>query len=120
MGKYRNRSSVGDMIEQLEWKSLERRRKEARLSMMYKIVNNQVAINPATYFRKPTRKTRHTPPHGFLLPSTSKDYRKWSFFCNTVQDWNSLPPDIAGAESLESFKAQVADQFLIGFYFDEL
>jgi hypothetical protein len=33
------------------------------------------------------------------------------FFVNTVKDWNNLPPDIAAAKSLESFKAQVAKLF---------
>jgi hypothetical protein len=38
-------------------------------------------------------------------------WRKWSFFVNTFKDWNDLPPDIAAAKSLESFKAQVAKLF---------
>jgi hypothetical protein len=32
------------MLEHLEWKSLEQRRKDARLTMMYKITNEKVAI----------------------------------------------------------------------------
>jgi hypothetical protein len=40
-----------------------------------------------------------------------QDFRKWSFFINTFKDWNNLPPDIAAAKSLESFKAQVAKLF---------
>ena len=108
MGKYRNRSSVGEMIQHLEWKSLQQRRKEARLSMMYKIVNNKVAIDPDKYFTKPTRRSRHMNQHAYVVPSATKDSRKWSYFCNTIRDWNSLPPDIAEAKSLEIFKSQVA------------
>jgi hypothetical protein len=37
--------------------------------------------------------------------------RNLSFFVNTVKDWYNLPPDIAAAKSLESFKAQVAKLF---------
>ena len=107
MGKYRNRSSVGDMLQQLEWKSLRTRRKEARLCMMYKIVNNKVAIDPANYFTQPIRRSRHMYQHAFAVPSATKDSRKWSFFCNTIRDWNSLPPDIAAAKSHEIFKSQV-------------
>ena len=44
--RYHNISSVTDLLEDLKWKSLETRRKESRLTMMYKIVNKQVAINP--------------------------------------------------------------------------
>jgi hypothetical protein len=32
-------------------------------------------------------------------------------FVNTVKDWSNLPPDIAAAKSIESFKAQVAKLF---------
>ena len=34
---HNNRSSVNQMLEHLEWKSMEQRRKDARLTMMYKI-----------------------------------------------------------------------------------
>jgi hypothetical protein len=44
-GRHRNKSSVNTMLEDLKWKSLQTRRKEARLIMMYKIINNMVAIN---------------------------------------------------------------------------
>jgi hypothetical protein len=39
-----NRSSVNQMLEHLEWKSLEQRRKFARLTMMYKITKEKVVI----------------------------------------------------------------------------
>ncbi|KAK3094409.1 hypothetical protein FSP39_001345 [Pinctada imbricata] len=106
MGKYRNRSSVGEMIQHLGWKSLKSRRKEARLSMMYKIVNNKVAIDPDEYFVKPSRRSRHMHHHAFAVPSATKDSREWSYFLNTIRDWNSLPPDIAASKSLEIFKSQ--------------
>jgi hypothetical protein len=99
------------MLEDLKWKSLQTRRKEARLIMMYKIINNMVAINSENHFTKPTRKSRHVQNHSYAIPSATKDFRKWSFFVNTVKDWNNIPPDIAAAKSLELFKAQVAKLF---------
>jgi hypothetical protein len=36
--KYRNTSSVGNMLQHLEWRSLQDRRKDSRLNMFYKIV----------------------------------------------------------------------------------
>ena len=44
----------------------------------------------------------------FAIQSATKDSRKFSHFCNTLQDWNRLPPNIAEAKSLEIFKSQVA------------
>jgi hypothetical protein len=111
IGRHRNRSSINTMLEDLKWKSLQTRRKEARLIMMYKIINNMVAINSENHLTKPMRKSRHVQNHSYAIPSATKDFRKWSFFVNTVKDWNNLPPDIAAAKSLESFKAQVAKLF---------
>ena len=76
--------------------------------MMYKIINNMVAINSENHFTKLTRKSRHVQNHWYMyaIPSATKDFRKLSFFVNTVKNWNNLPPDIATAKSLESFKAQ--------------
>jgi hypothetical protein len=66
--------------------------------------------------RKPLHQTNEkiktcSKPLEYAIPSATKDFRKWSFFVNTVKDWNNLPPDIAAAKSLESFKAQVAKLF---------
>ena len=41
---YRNTSSVGDMLNDLNWQTLEIRRKNQRLTMMYKIHNNESMI----------------------------------------------------------------------------
>jgi hypothetical protein len=30
----------------------------------------------------------------YAIPSATKDFRKLSFFVNTVKNWNNLPPDI--------------------------
>ena len=78
---------------------------------MYKIINNMVAINSENHFTKPMRKSSHVQNHSYAIPSATKDFGKWSFFVNTVKDWSNLPPDIAAAKSIESFKAQVAKLF---------
>jgi hypothetical protein len=71
-GRHRNRSSVNTMLEDLKWKSLQtRRRKEARMIMMYKIINNMVTINSKTHFTKPTRKSRHVQNHSYAIPSAT-------------------------------------------------
>jgi hypothetical protein len=43
--KLENRSSVDTMLDTLKWKTLQCRRKEARLNMLYKIQNKEVAIS---------------------------------------------------------------------------
>ena len=43
--KHRMTSSVGAMLTDLQWQSLEQRRKYSRLTLLYKILENQVSIN---------------------------------------------------------------------------
>ena len=47
--RYRHTSSVGDMLKELRWESLEQRRLKARLVMLYKISFQLVAISPVEY-----------------------------------------------------------------------
>ena len=43
--RYHNTSSVSSMIEQLEWTTLQERRKHSRVLMMYKLKNNIVRVD---------------------------------------------------------------------------
>ena len=56
--RYHSISSVIDLLEEREWKSLETRRKESRLTMMYKIVNQQVVIDPDKHLMKSQKQSR--------------------------------------------------------------
>jgi hypothetical protein len=54
--------------------------------MLYKIVNDKVTLDKGD---------RLVPPLRSYLP-------------RTIRDWNSLPPDIVSAKTLDAFKAQVS------------
>lgn len=108
--RFGNRSSVSSMIQHLEWRSLESRRRDARLALFYKIEHGEVAIRKEGRLIRPRRSTRNTHDKSYLLPSTNKDCRKYSFFPRTIRDWNSLPPETVSAPSLEVFKASVIKQ----------
>ena len=56
-GNYKRDSSVTNMLGNLNWETLQERRKNARLSMLYKIQNNLVGIDQATYLDK-SKETR--------------------------------------------------------------
>ncbi len=49
LNRYRNRSSVSTVIEELGWTSLEERRKHQRLTMLYKIQNGMAAVDDSQY-----------------------------------------------------------------------
>jgi len=109
--RYHNRSSVTEMIDDLQWKSLEARRREARLTLLYKTANDKIALDKS-HLQPPKRLTRHMQPHSFQLPLSSTTYRQQSFFPRTIKEWNDLPPAIASVGSVEAFKAQLAKHFI--------
>jgi hypothetical protein len=102
---YRNRSSVGTMLNELEWQPLAGRRRDARLLMLYKIHNNLVAVNKNDRLILPNRFSRNMSQHSYQLPSTTSNFRKESFFPRTIREWNSLDPGIVAATSTEAFKS---------------
>jgi hypothetical protein len=72
------------MLDHLEWNSLETRRNIAKVTMLYKITHNLVAINPDFYISSQTSLTRL---------------------------WNALQPDIVPA-SLDQFKSQIQTHYI--------
>ena len=87
--RHQNRSCVSDMLRCLNWRSLQDRRKDAHLFMLYKVDRRLVAIKKDRLI-SPKRKTRNR----FQTISYKTDTRKMSFFQRKVRDWNALPPDI--------------------------
>jgi len=47
--RYHNTSSVGKMLDTLQWTSSEEWRKQQRLAMLYKTQHGQVAVNISDY-----------------------------------------------------------------------
>ena len=105
-GNWHNRSSVSDMIEDLGWDSLAERRRKSRLTLMYKIQNNLVAVNGSEFFSPLRSKhTRSYHPQKIAVFAPNTDIFKYSFFPRTVLDWNGLPLEAIEADELEGFKA---------------
>jgi hypothetical protein len=57
------------MLQHFERKSLEQRRKDARLTMMYKITNEKVAIPKEGRLIPPKRLSRNMHDKSFQIPS---------------------------------------------------
>jgi len=102
--RYGNSSSVSDMIKQLNWTSLEDRRKNARLTMLYKINNQEVNITASHKLIPPNRISKNMGLNSFQIPACKTTARKESFYPRTIRDWNALPSSVTSASSLESFK----------------
>ena len=103
--RHRNTSSVTDMLESLGWQSLEKRRKVARLTLLYKILSNCVNIHSDQL--KPTiirsRRTSVAHPRQLERCPCKKDLRLNAFFPRSIREWNSLPENVVTAESSAQF-----------------
>ena len=58
-GRYHNTSSVSDMLRSLDWQSLEQRRVDSRLSMLFKIRHHLVAIDEESCLKRGTGRREH-------------------------------------------------------------
>ena len=102
--RYRNTSSVSEMLDHLSWETLETRRAKASLTMFYKVVNDLVDIPASTYLTPGSSRTRSSHAFKFRQFQCSQNSFKHSFFPATVVLWNSLPASVAEAPDLASFK----------------
>ena len=107
--RHRNTSSVTDMLSSLQWPTLRERRRQTRLTLMYKVLNEETKVQ--NNLEAAVARERRSRTHCRQLrraPVTKKQYRDQSFFPATICDWNDLPPDVVQATSLASFKARLA------------
>ena len=88
---YRRTFSVAQMIKDLNWRTLEQRRIDSRLTRMYKITYDLVTIPAADYLIPNTRQSRHNRQLAYRQIRTLKDYYKYTFFSRTTVHWNALP-----------------------------
>jgi hypothetical protein len=89
--RYHNTSSVSSMIEQLEWTTLQERRKHSRLLMMYKLKNNIVRVDASSKLIPNERPSRNNNEQALPIPSCKTTVRKDSFYPRTTKEWNTLP-----------------------------
>ena len=94
--------SVGVMLDELEWPSLEARRDQSSLFLFHMIHCGAVFIEKDKYM---------TPAHRLKTTrsSHSAQYRRhWSdiLYPRTIPHWNSLSP-VANTQSTEEFRARL-------------
>ena len=95
---YDSYGNVTDMIKDLGWATLETRRRQFRLTLMYKINHGLIDIDSREYLiHHPESRTRGSRQFKFRVPYASKDIFKFSFFPRTIADWNCLPEAIVSS-----------------------
>ena len=103
---YSRYSSVTAMLQSLDWETLESRRFNMRLCIIYKAYYN-LAIFPLSDYTTPITVQTRGNNIKFILPHCSKDVFKHSFLPAALRGWNALPQSAVEATSLELFKASL-------------
>ena len=101
--------SMTKILEQLNWPTLEQRRKQCRLVNMYKIQTQTIAIPIPDYIERQTASnTRQYHPSKFRVMKANNNSYKYSFFPRTITEWNGLTSDALEAASAECFKTIIS------------
>ena len=108
--RWHNTSSVSDMLNELGWESLARRREKARLCMFYKVVHGLVEIpwHECQTLVLSSQRTRGSHPWKYTPILPHADVYKYSFLPRTIIAWNALPPNVVACPSLDSFRVGLA------------
>ena len=107
--RWRNTSSVGDMLDELEWPSLEARREQSSLTFFYKIHSGTVSLDKDKYLTPAPnlQRTRASHDSQYTRYFAYSDALKNSFFPRTIPRWNSLPSSVVSSKTIEEFKGLV-------------
>ena len=107
--RWRNTSSVGEMLDELEWPSLEAQRDQSSLLLFHKIHCGSVSIEKDKYVTPAhcLKTTRLSHTAQYCRHQTYSDALKNSFPSppRTIPMWKSLSPSVANTKSTEEFRA---------------
>ena len=105
--RWRNRSCVGDMLDELEWPSLEDRRVKSSLTFFYKIHFGTVSLDKDRHLTPAPnlRSTRASHDSQYTRYMAYSDALKNSFFPRTIPLWSSLPSSVVSSKTAKEFKA---------------
>ena len=115
-GIYTYDASVTQMLNELQWKSLESRKDQSRLIMLYNILKQNIYL-PSEYipeFHSQISEYQQTRScHMLRLAETfcNTDIYRYSFVPSSSRLWNSLPRHMIESTSTESFKSVLQDYY---------
>ena len=105
----RHRKISCNIMDSLEWPTLQQHHRKARLEMFFKFHHGLISIS-SSYLPRPTssrRSSRKNNDYSYDIPSCRTQYRQMSFSPRTLPDWNSLPQEIVAADTLDCFKSRL-------------
>ena len=97
-------SNVTKMLSDLGWQQLKDRHKHIRLALFYKIVHHLFAVPHEDILQKADSRTRSSHNYEYRTLRSYKDPYKFSFFPQTILEWNPQPADIVHSDTTDIFK----------------
>ena len=99
-------SSVLAMLNHLQWPSLQERRAQYKVVMVYRCVNHLVDI-PLTYYQAAPVATLRGHTQKYVIPFARTLAFQRSFFPDSIGLWNLLPQETIGCATLDQFRRDV-------------
>ena len=88
-----------DILKKLKWESLQKRRKDNRIILLYKGLKGRAKI-PTDDLIPKNRRCRNQHSLASQIPSASTNAYLHSFFPQTIRDWNELPDSLISSAEL--------------------
>lgn len=128
--KSREPGSVTKMLKDLELTTLQERRRQHRLTTLFKISTGQIPALPPENFITPAKQTRRrvkptqfsdyssnnvierqaiNNSKGLIIPHCRTELFRHSFFVKTAQEWNHLSEEVIGCTSAKAFSTAVGN-----------
>ena len=109
---YGRKSSVTSMLTELGLEPLEERRRISRLTFLYKVLHEEVAVpqQDLGITRNPRATRGRYTTHKLHVPQTSTTVLRYHFVARTVPEWNRLLDQQTSAESSREFKNRLSGQ----------
>ena len=94
------------MLKELGRLDLPQRRKHLRLALFYKVVNDLIAVPHEDILTPIDTRIRERGANDMTYRELNyeTDGYQYSFFVNTIVDWNDLSSEIVQSETVDSFK----------------
>ena len=110
-----NNPSITAALAELGWDTLQDRRRDNRLILLYKVKKNLIKIPesflPSSMGDRPMTIVTRSHASQFQHVTSTVDAYKFSFITRTALDWNSLPEEEITEEStVDSLKMWLASQ----------
>ena len=104
---YSRYTSVSALLKDLDWSPLKDRRRDIRLTFLFKIIKGKVAVQAEGSLVTADSRTRKRHDHKYRHLRVCTEQFRNSFFPQTIPEWNSLPDSCVKVDTVAAFKEQL-------------